>query len=96
MHGFDKFFGNLYHLNAEEEPEDPDYPKDPTFKAQFGPRGVIKSKASDRDDPTVDPRFGKVRPASFRSMPMSVVAAVPRRGCIKKKKRRVQRKPGGK
>ena len=59
VHGFDEFFGNLYHLNAEEEPEDPDYPKDPAFKAQFGPRGVIRSKASDRDDPTVDPRFGK-------------------------------------
>lgn len=43
MHGFDEFFGNLYHLNAEEEPEDPDYPKDPAFKARFGPRGVIHS-----------------------------------------------------
>ena len=41
MHGFDEFFGNLYHLNAEEEPEDPDYPKDPEFKKQFGPRGVL-------------------------------------------------------
>src|SRR3974390_127362 len=60
MHGFDEFFGNLYHLNAEEEPEDPDYPKDPGFKARFGPRGVIRSKATDTDDPTVDPRFGKV------------------------------------
>jgi arylsulfatase len=60
VHGFDEFFGNLYHLNAEEEPEHPDYPKDPQFKAQFGPRGVLKTKASDRDDPTVDPRFGKV------------------------------------
>jgi arylsulfatase A-like enzyme len=60
VHGFDEFFGNLYHLNAEEDPEDPDYPKDPAFMAKFGPRGVIKSKASDRDDPTVDPRFGKV------------------------------------
>ena len=40
VHGFDEFFGNLYHLNAEEEPEDPDYPKDPAFKARFGPRGV--------------------------------------------------------
>ena len=39
---------------------DPDYPKDPAFKARFGPRGVLKSKASDRDDPTVDPRFGQV------------------------------------
>ena len=42
-HGFDEFFGNLYHLNAEEEPENPDYPKDPAFKAKFGPRGVIHS-----------------------------------------------------
>jgi arylsulfatase A-like enzyme len=42
-HGFDEFLGNLYHLNAEEEPENPDYPKDPTFKERFGPRGVIKA-----------------------------------------------------
>ena len=41
VHGFDEFFGNLYHLNAEEEPELPDYPKDPAFKEQFGPRGVL-------------------------------------------------------
>src|SRR6266513_2791488 len=41
MHGFDEFFGNLYHLNAEEEPELPDYPKDPDFKKKFGPRGVL-------------------------------------------------------
>jgi arylsulfatase A-like enzyme len=60
VHGFDEFFGNLYHLNAEEEPEQEDYPKDPAFKAKFGPRGVLKCKASDRDDPTVDPRFGRV------------------------------------
>jgi arylsulfatase len=60
VHGFDEFFGNLYHLNAEEEPEHPDYPKDPAFKAKFGPRGVLRCRASDRDDPTVDPRFGKV------------------------------------
>src|SRR6202045_4003320 len=60
VHGFDEFFGNLYHLNAEEDPEDPDYPKDPRFREKFGPRGVIKSKATDVDDPTVAPRFGKV------------------------------------
>ncbi len=42
-HGFDEFFGNLYHLNAEDEPEHPDYPKDPAFKKRFGPRGVIHS-----------------------------------------------------
>jgi arylsulfatase len=41
MHGFDEFFGNLYHLNAEEEPEDDDYPRDPEFKKKFGPRGVM-------------------------------------------------------
>jgi arylsulfatase A-like enzyme len=41
VHGFDEFFGNLYHLNAEEEPEDPDYPKNPEFKKNFGPRGVL-------------------------------------------------------
>src|SRR6187399_404250 len=60
VHGFDEFFGNLYHLNAEEEPELPDYPKDPAFRAKFGPRGVLDCKASDKDDETVDPRFGKV------------------------------------
>jgi arylsulfatase len=60
VHGFDEFFGNLYHLNAEEEPENPDYPKDPAFRAKFGPRGVLRCKATNIDDPTVDPRFGKV------------------------------------
>ena len=60
VHGFDEFYGNLYHLNAEEEPELPDYPKDPAFRARYGPRGVLDTKASDKDDPTDDPRFGKV------------------------------------
>jgi len=60
VHGFDEWFGNLYHLNAEEEPENVDYPKDPAFKAKFGPRGVLHAFASDKDDATVDPRFGKV------------------------------------
>jgi arylsulfatase len=60
VHGFDEFYGNLYHLNAEEEPENPDYPKDPAFRQKYGPRGVLDSKASPTDDPTVDPRFGKV------------------------------------
>jgi arylsulfatase len=45
-HGFDEFFGNLYHLNAEEEPENEDYPKDPAFRKKFGPRGVIHSWAN--------------------------------------------------
>jgi len=60
VHGFDEFYGNLYHLNAEEEPELPDYPQDPKFHEQFGPRGVIDSKASTVDDPTVEPRWGRV------------------------------------
>jgi arylsulfatase len=60
VHGFDEFFGNLYHLNAEEEPEYADYPKDPNFKKKYGPRGVMKCKATAKDDPTVDPVFGKV------------------------------------
>jgi arylsulfatase len=60
VNGFDEFFGNLYHLNAEEEPELPDYPKDPAYRAKFGPRGVLKCKATNVDDPTVDPRFGKI------------------------------------
>jgi len=60
VHGFDEFYGNLYHLNAEEEPELPDYPKNPEFLAKFGPRGVMDCKASGVDDPTVDPRFGRV------------------------------------
>ena len=51
-HGFDEFFGNLYHLNAEEEPEDQDYPKDPAFKQRFGPRGVIHSYADGRIEDT--------------------------------------------
>jgi arylsulfatase len=60
VHGFDEFFGNLYHLNAEEEPENPDYPKDPAFRKKFGPRGVLKCWATDADDPTEDPAFGRV------------------------------------
>src|ERR1700728_4191398 len=52
VHGFDEFFGNLYHLNAEEEPELPDYPKDPRFKERFGPRGVIHSFADGRIEDT--------------------------------------------
>ncbi|HTJ57271.1 MAG TPA: arylsulfatase [Devosiaceae bacterium] len=63
MHGFDEFFGNLYHLNAEEEPEMADYPTEeeiPGFKEHFGPRGVIHSWATDQDDATVQERWGKV------------------------------------
>ena len=51
-HGFDEFFGNLYHLNAEEEPENPDYPKDPEFRKKYGPRGVLKTSADGKIDDT--------------------------------------------
>jgi arylsulfatase len=62
MHGFDEWFGNLYHLNAEEEPEELDYPgqKNSAYKQKFGPRGVLHTWATDADDPTTDPKFGKV------------------------------------
>ena len=63
VHGFDEFYGPLYHLNASEEPELPDYPaaKDfPDFFKNYGPRGVIHSFATDKEDTTVDPRFGEV------------------------------------
>jgi arylsulfatase len=60
VHGFDEFFGNFYHLNAEEEPENEDYPKNPEFKAKFGPRGVFKCVATGADSALPDdPRFGK-------------------------------------
>jgi arylsulfatase len=60
VHGFDEFFGNLYHLNAEEEPEQRTYPRDPKFREMFGPRGVLRCKATDKDDPTEQPRWGRV------------------------------------
>jgi arylsulfatase A-like enzyme len=63
VHGFDEFFGNLYHLNAEEEPELPDYPPAddfPRFRERFAPRGVMHSWATDEDDPTEEGRFGRV------------------------------------
>jgi arylsulfatase len=53
VHGFDEFFGNLYHLNAEEEPELPDYPKDPEFKKKYGPRGVLHCVADGKGGQTV-------------------------------------------
>src|SRR4051794_25536169 len=58
VHGFDEFYGNLYHLNAEDEPEHADYPKAPAFKANFGPRGVLKCTATATETPGEDPRFG--------------------------------------
>jgi arylsulfatase A-like enzyme len=60
VHGFDEFFGNLYHLNTEEEPEDEDYPTDPGFKKRHGPRGVLHCTARKDANPETpaDPRFG--------------------------------------
>lgn len=58
VHGFDEFFGVLYHLNMMNQPEQPEFPKDPNYPGR--PRNVIYSKATDVDDETVDPRFGKV------------------------------------
>jgi arylsulfatase len=60
LHGFNEFFGNLYHLNAEEDPESWTYPQDPAIRAAIGPRGVLKCKATDTDDPTEQPRFGRI------------------------------------
>lgn len=62
VHGFDEWFGNLYHLNAEEEPEELDYPgqKNPAYLEKFGPRGVLHTWATNVDDSTSDPKFGRV------------------------------------
>ena len=57
VHGFDEFFGNLYHLNAEDEPEHPEYPKNTEFKLKFGPRGVLRCTATTVETPGEDPRF---------------------------------------
>ena len=62
VHGFDEWFGNLYHLNAEEEPEELDYPgqKNPAYTERVGPRGVLHTYATTTDDPATDPKFGRV------------------------------------
>src|ERR1700689_3961205 len=60
VHGFDEFYGILYHLNAMEEPYESDYPKSPQFLASFGPRNIVDTKATNVDDATTDPRWGRV------------------------------------
>src|SRR4249920_3416771 len=63
VHGFDEFFGNLYHLNAEEEPETPNWPPPedfPRFNERFRPRGVLHARATEEDDDTEDERYGRV------------------------------------
>ena len=67
VHGFDEFYGILYHLNAMEEPYDPEYPKVPGFLTNFGPREIIDSKATDVDDATTDPRWGRVGKQTIRN-----------------------------
>ena len=66
VHGFDEFFGNLYHLNAEEEPEMDNYPKDPNFRETFGPRGVLHCWATDKDDADRAAALGQGRQAEDR------------------------------
>ena len=66
VHGFDEFFGNLYHLNTEEEPELAEWPADTQFNQKYRPRGVLDCRASDRDDPTIDPRFGRIGKQTIR------------------------------
>lgn len=66
VHGFDEFYGNLYHLNTEEEPELGDWPKDNGFNDRYRPRGVLDCKASVKDDDTVDGRFGRVGKQSIK------------------------------
>ena len=62
VHGFDEWFGNLYNLNAEEEPEELDYPgqKNPAYLEKYGPRGALHTWATNKDDPTADPKFGRI------------------------------------
>ena len=66
VHGFDEFYGNLYHLNTEEEPELGDWPKDPGFNSRYRPRGVLDCVATEVDDTTVDERFGKIGKQKIR------------------------------
>lgn len=68
VHGFDEYAGVLYHLNALEEPENVDYPKDPEFFANYGPRDAIHTWATEKHDPTEDPRFGVVGKQKIESL----------------------------
>ena len=66
VHGFDEFFGNLYHLNAEDEPEHPEYPKGTEFRMTFGPRGVLRCTATSADAPGEDPTLRGMGQAELR------------------------------
>jgi arylsulfatase A-like enzyme len=67
VHGFDGYAGVLYYLNALEEPENVDYPKDPEFFKKIGPRDVIHTWATDEEDKTEDPCFGVVSADSIEA-----------------------------
>jgi arylsulfatase A-like enzyme len=82
-HGFDEFFGNLYHLNAEEEPENPDYPKNPEYRKRFGPRGVLHSYADGKIENT-----GPLNTKRMETMPsFSVRLKISSTGSIKQASR---------
>lgn len=66
VHGFDEFYGNLYHLNTEEEPFLKSWPADSSFNARYKPRGVLDCKSTETDNPTIDPRFGKIGKQQIR------------------------------
>jgi arylsulfatase A-like enzyme len=73
VHGFDEFYGNLYHLNVSEEPEQNDYPKTKEFADKYGPRGIIESYATTSDDATTDPRFGRIGKQTVKDLgPLTV------------------------
>src|SRR4029453_14255546 len=76
-HGFDEFFGNLYHLNAEEEPENPDYPKSPEFRKRFGPRGVLHSYADGKINDT-SPLTHKRRETVYEESPAAALDFIAR------------------
>ena len=68
VHGFDEYSGVLYHLNALEEPENVDYPKDPAFRENFGPRNVLHTWATDKFDKTEQPRWGVIGKQKIKTM----------------------------
>lgn len=89
VHGFDEFLGILYHLNTFTETFDKDYPKDEAFKQQFGPRNLLHTFATDKDDDSSDPRFGKVgkqRIEDLGPLTPEVIMELDRRQCDEAKR----------
>ena len=85
MHGFDEYFGSLYHLNASEEPENLDYPKDPEFLKKFGPRGVLQSKADGRGGQTIEDT-GPLTKKRMETIDEETLALPPRTSSTRSKK----------